>query len=96
VFFIAAVDLTTIVALFLVLGSQSLHLEYSVPPIITGLLLLPPLSAVLVGSALVTAVFDRRARRITRRGAAGLALMALTGLAFLLWLNYWNLLGFRW
>lgn len=83
----------------LVLGfrqaAQGAGLLYGVPPLVTAALVLPLLAAPLVPVLLVLEVRAWREGWWSPRRRFHLTLVALGAVAFLVLLNVWNLLGFR-
>ncbi len=92
----AALNAAFLVILAVVLGVSDVDFSLGLPawlavvsagPILTGLLA--------VALAALWSVHWRR-QTIPRRALALYAAFVLTALAFIPWLNYWNLVGFRW
>ena len=68
---------------------------YSVPPLLPYLLVLPLVGAVLTIAALGFTVMAWKNRYWGVAGRVHYTLVTVAALAFIWWLNYWNLLGFR-
>jgi hypothetical protein len=71
------------------------NLDYGVPPAVLALLAVPLLSAGLTAILAVCVFLGWRNGSGTRLRRAYLSLIALTSVGFLLFLDFWNLLGFR-
>jgi len=68
---------------------------YGVPPLLPFVLLLPLVAAVLTIAALGFTVLAWKNRYWGVAGRVHYTLVTLAALAFIWWLNYWNLLGFK-
>jgi CubicO group peptidase (beta-lactamase class C family) len=68
---------------------------YGVPPLLPYLLVLPLVAAVLTIAAIGFTVLAWKNRYWGVAGRVYYTLVTVAALAFIWWLNYWNLLGFR-
>lgn len=75
--------------------SDTQSLMYGVPPLLPFVLVLPLLAVVLTIGALGFTVLAWRNRYWDMIGRVHYTLVMLMSLAFIWFLNYWNLLGFR-
>ena len=92
---ISALNLVFLIGLALALASDPLGIRYGVPPIVIVLLCIPLLTTALtIGLPILTAlVWKNRCGSVAWR--LYYSLVTVAALAFIWFLNYWNLLGFR-
>ncbi len=98
---IAALNVVFLVAFFLILqwvasGASDIAFNLGMPPVLAALVAVPLLTSVLVLVLLALWLIGWRRRAWSRRGLALVGSFVAVGLLFIPWLNYWNLLGFRW
>lgn len=93
--FWAAAAYLSFALLSLIALRDPLEITHGVPPLLRLALGMALLGTALTSVALVFAVAAWRGRFWNPRGRLHYTLMALAGVAFAWWLNYWNLLGFR-
>ncbi|MCC7353500.1 MAG: beta-lactamase family protein, partial [Anaerolineae bacterium] len=93
----AALNLTML-ALMAVLLPQSdrLGLEYGMPPVLAAVLAIPIVTTILSVGALISAGLAWKNRYGSLAGRVAYSLGVVILLAFIPFLLYWNLLGFRW
>jgi CubicO group peptidase (beta-lactamase class C family) len=91
---VCAFHLVFIGSITVVMGSF-VDIIYGVPPLLRVALVLPLLAAMLTTGQLVMTVLAWRDRYWSIWGRAYYTLLAVIVLAFTWWLDYWNLLGFR-
>jgi len=70
-------------------------LIYGVSPILRAILLIPLLSAGLTFAGLLIAAFLISDDRYTRRDRIEFLVISIVGLLFLMWMSFWNLLGWN-
>lgn len=98
---IAALNAFFLVAFFVILqlvvaGVGNFAFNLGMPPALAALLVVPLLTSVLAVVLLALWLAGWRRRAFSRRGLALGGLFAAVSLLFIPWLNYWNMLGFRW
>lgn len=98
---IAALNVVFLVAFFLILqsvasGASDIAFNLGMPPALAALVAVPLLTSVLVFVLLALWLAGWRRRAWSRRGLALVGSFVAVSLLFIPWLNYWNLLGFRW
>ena len=71
------------------------NLIYGVSPILQLILLVPILSAGLTFAGLLSAAYLVSDDRYTRRDRIEFLAISIVGLLFLMWLEFWNLLGWN-
>ncbi|KAF5433123.1 hypothetical protein C5S36_07085 [Candidatus Methanophagaceae archaeon] len=75
--------------------SDSTSLMYGIPPLLPFVLVLPLLAAVLTIGALCFTVLAWKNRYWGVFGRVHYTVVTVAALGFIWFLNYWNLLGFR-
>ena len=98
---IAALNVVFLVAFFVILqwvasGASDIAFNLGMPPVLAALVAVPLLTSVLALVLLALWLVGWRRRAWSRRGLALVGSFVAVGLLFIPWLNYWNLLGFRW
>jgi len=81
--------------IWVIVLSDSTSMMYGVPPLLPYLLVLPLVAAVLTIAALGFTALAWKNRYWGVIGRVHYTLVTAAALAFIWWLNYWNLLGFR-
>lgn len=98
---IAALNVFFIVAFFLLLqwvasGASNLAFNLGMPAELAALLAVPLLTSALTVVLLSLWLIGWRRRALSGRGVTLAGLFIAVCLLFIPWLDYWNLLGFRW
>jgi hypothetical protein len=97
----AALNFAFLVIFFLVFqlvvsGNAGINFDVGMPAWLAALFFLPLLTSALTLILPVVGWLGWQRRALTGRGLALYGLFTLLCLLFIPWLNYWNLLGFRW
>ncbi len=97
----AALNFTFLVTFFLVLqwvvsGAANVDFAIGMPTWMAALVALPLLTTALTVGLIVVGLLGWRRHAWPRRGLVLYGLFTAVCLIFIPWLNYWNLLGFRW
>jgi CubicO group peptidase (beta-lactamase class C family) len=94
---VAALNLAFLVGLITTLArAYDIGLEYGMPPVLAGLLVVPVVTTILGAALLVLAVLLWLRRSWSLPGRVAYSAYALMALAFPLFLRYWNLLRLPW
>lgn len=92
----AALNAIFLIILVLVLGVADIDMSLGMPGWLAALAAGPMLTGLFAVALAALGVANWRRHALARRGLALYGLFTLVALAFIPWLNYWNLLGFRW
>jgi hypothetical protein len=97
----AALNFTFLVTFFLVLqwvvsGAANVDFNIGMPVWMAALVALPLLTTALTVGLLAVGLLGWRRHAWSGRGLMIYGLFTGVSLLFIPWLNYWNLLGFRW
>ena len=77
-------------------GAANVDFAIGMPTWMAALVALPLLTTALTGGLMAMGLLGWRRHVWSRRGLALYGLFTAICLLFIPWLNYWNLLGFRW
>lgn len=97
----AALNFAFLVTFFLVLqlvvaGAVEINFDLGMPAWLAAVSAIPVLTTIFIPALLALGLFGWRRRVFTGQGLAFYTLFTLVCVLFVPWLNYWNLLGFRW
>jgi CubicO group peptidase (beta-lactamase class C family) len=91
----AALNCAVLAILLVVLGVADLNLAFGMPAWLAAVAAVPLLTSALAVVLAVLGLLNWRLRTLAGRGLVLYGLVTLAALAFVPWLDYWNLLGFR-
>lgn len=92
----AALNFAVLAILLVVLGVADLNLAFGMPAWLAAVAAVPLLTSASAVVLAVLGLLNWRRRTLAGRGLALYGVVTLAALAFVPWLDYWNLLGFRW